>query len=136
MCPGQAVLNAIVDSGLRVILGYNNALRMSNWDQSECVPEQDLIPDWALKQVGEFAQKHNKTSSVVEIGLGFDLWFLPKDMVLPMLENLRQQGLRLVTTHVTRNALMSGFHTGFLIYSHQLTTCARSAVANPHVQLI
>jgi hypothetical protein len=79
-------------------------MRMSKWDADQCVPDQDPIPAWALEQLGDLIGKHNKPTSPVEIALGFDLWFLPKDMVLGIFDSLRQKGLRLVTTHVGRNA--------------------------------
>ncbi len=79
---------------------------MSSWNRQQCVPEQDPVPDWALKQLGELIEKHQQSRSLVEIALGFDLWFLPKDMVLGMFESLRQKGMRLVTAHVGHNAFM------------------------------
>ena len=79
---------------------------MSKWDTTQCIPEQDLIPEWALKQMGDLLEKHNTIGSLVEVAMGFDLWFLPKDMVLGMFDALRRKGLRLVTTHVGQNAFM------------------------------
>ena len=87
---------------------------MTQWDQSSCVPDQDLLPTWAMSQLSDWVKKynhnehHNHTADAaaptVEVGMGFDLWFLPKDVVLPMLTELGEKGLRVLTTHVGCNA--------------------------------
>ncbi|EXJ57058.1 hypothetical protein A1O7_07402 [Cladophialophora yegresii CBS 114405] len=105
-----SALQATIDSGIRAVFGYTVATRMARWDQAQCVPEQDLVPEWAVQQLGDLLENHNNAASLVEIGMGFDLWFLPKDMVLGMFQTLRQKGLRLVTSHVARNAFM-GLHS-------------------------
>lgn len=107
-----SALDATLDSGVRAIFGYTVATRMSQWDQSQCLPEQDIMPAWALRQLGDLIEKHNTSASLVEVGMGFDLWFLPKDMVLGVFETLRQKGLRLVTSHVGRNAFMGELSRG------------------------
>ena len=110
-------------------------MRISRWDQSECQPDQELLPDWALEQLGEFATKHNNSTSLVEVGMGFDFWFLPKDTVLGMFEKLRQKGLRLVTAHCGRNAFMGELPNS--VSCLPLTQIdARSPFAGPDVPLI
>ncbi|KIV85869.1 hypothetical protein PV11_01522 [Exophiala sideris] len=105
-----AALSATVGSGIRSILAYTNPLRMSQWDQSSCIPDQDLLPKWAVSQLSEWLEKYNHNergnavAATVEVGMGFDLWFLPKDVVLPMLTELGEKGLRVLTTHVGCNA--------------------------------
>lgn len=47
--------------------------------------------------------------------MGFDFWFLPKGKVLGMFRYLRSRGLRLVTTHVGRNAYMGEFGFVFIL---------------------
>ncbi|KAJ9615762.1 hypothetical protein H2200_001839 [Cladophialophora chaetospira] len=101
-----SALTATIDLGIRAIFAYTVPTRISKWDKSQCVPEQDLIPEWALKQLGDLSEKHNSPGSLVEVAMGFDLWFLPKDMVLGIFGALRQSRLRLVTAHVGRNAFM------------------------------
>ena len=84
-------------------------MRITQWDQTSCVPNHDILPDWALSQLGDWAEKFNgpqSESTTVEVGMGFDFWFLPKEMVLGMLTKLRGKGLRLLTGHGGRNAFM------------------------------
>ncbi len=52
-----------MDSGIRAVFGYTIPTRMSKWDQLQCVPEQDLIPEWSLKQLGDLSEKHNIAES-------------------------------------------------------------------------
>lgn len=79
---------------------------MAKWDHSQAVSEQDPLPAWALEQLGDLAQEYNsKPDSLVEVAMGFDLWYLPKDMVVGFLDTLGKKGLRLVTSHIERNAL-------------------------------
>ncbi|KIW48384.1 uncharacterized protein PV06_00978 [Exophiala oligosperma] len=104
----NAAISATTDSGIRSIFAYSVPMRMTLWNQTECVPTDDLLPDWAMSQLGDLIEQHNgkrNENATVEIGLGFDLWFLPKDMVLGLLNDLGSKGLRIVTTHVGRNAL-------------------------------
>ncbi|OAL37484.1 hypothetical protein AYO20_03333 [Fonsecaea nubica] len=101
-----SALNATIDSGIRGIFAYSIPMRMSKWDQSQCIPDQDLLPEWALKQIADLAQTHNQPGAMVEIGMGFDFWFLPQEMVLGMLAKLRQSGLRVLTSHAGCNAFM------------------------------
>ncbi|KIW83485.1 hypothetical protein Z517_02730 [Fonsecaea pedrosoi CBS 271.37] len=101
-----SALNATIDSGIRGIFAYSIPMRISKWDQSQCIPDQDLLPEWALKQIAELAQTQNQPGAVVEIGMGFDFWFLPQEMVLGMLAKLRQSGLRVLTSHAGCNAFM------------------------------
>ncbi|KIW91958.1 uncharacterized protein Z519_06940 [Cladophialophora bantiana CBS 173.52] len=107
--PGHATsaLNATLDSGIRAIFGYSIPMRMSKWDQSQCIPDPDLLPEWALSQLAELAEKHNnRPAATVEIGMGFDFWFLPQEMILSIFGKMRESGLRLLTTHVGCNAFM------------------------------
>ncbi|EXJ93224.1 hypothetical protein A1O3_01781 [Capronia epimyces CBS 606.96] len=105
-----SALAGTLDSGIRSIFAYTIPLRMTQWDRSSCVPNQDLLPEWALTQLCDWAEKYNyptsesQATTTVEIGMGFDFWFLPREMVLGMFERLRQKGVRIVTTHVGRNA--------------------------------
>ncbi|KAJ9633285.1 hypothetical protein H2204_007181 [Knufia peltigerae] len=108
MVSANAAISATTDSGIRSIFAYSVPMRMTLWNQTECVPTDDLLPDWAMSQLGDLIEQHNgkrNENATVEIGLGFDLWFLPKDMVLGLLNDLGSKGLRIVTTHVGRNAL-------------------------------
>lgn len=103
-----SVLSATLDSGIRSVFAYSFPTRISQWDHSQCVPSPDILPEWAITQLGDWAEKYNQRAapSRVEIALGFDFYFLPREMVLGIFEQLREKGLRVVTSHIGRNALM------------------------------
>lgn len=44
-------INATVDSGIRAFYCYNYVLRIDKWDMEACIPNQDLMPEWATKQM-------------------------------------------------------------------------------------
>ncbi|KAK5056110.1 hypothetical protein LTR84_012663 [Exophiala bonariae] len=101
----NSALNATIDSGLRSIFAGQVPVRLSHWDEKTCDINTEFLPEWSLDQLSELASKHNRDpKSRVEVGLGFDAWFLPKDLVLGAFQKLKGNGVRLVTSHVTRNA--------------------------------
>jgi cytosine/adenosine deaminase-related metal-dependent hydrolase len=44
-------INATVDSGLRCFYCYSYVLRIDKWDMEQCVPNQDIMPEWATEQM-------------------------------------------------------------------------------------
>lgn len=87
------------------MFAYQVPIRLTQWDETTCGIDTNFLPEWSLDQLSELASKYNgDLKSRVEIGLGFDFWFLPKDQVLGAFRRLRENGVRLVTSHVTRNA--------------------------------
>jgi hypothetical protein len=109
----NSALHGTTDSGIRSIFAPQVPIRLTHWDKTICDINQDFLPDWSLDQLSELATKLNgDRTSRVEVGLGFDAWFLPKDFVLGAFERLRKSGVRLVTTHVVRNAFFGrSLHT-------------------------
>ena len=97
-------LSATASSGLRSFFCYNFTPRVKSWT-TEIVPEKDLIPDWFMKQLGELATQQPFADGRVYLGWAFDLLFLPKEMVVPMYEQVRQLCIKLITTHVVKNAV-------------------------------
>ncbi len=97
-------LSATAASGLRSFFCYNFTPRFKSWT-TEIVPDKDLIPDWFMKQLGELAAKQPFGDGRVYLGWAFDLLFLPKEMVVPLYEQVRKLGIKLITTHVAKNAV-------------------------------
>lgn len=131
-------LDAMLDSGLRAVFGYCVPIRMAKWDQSHAVPEQDPLPGWALEQLGDLAQKYNsRPGLLVEVAMGFDLWYLPKDMVLAFLDTLGKKGLRLVTSHIERNAFFGKFvpeSRVMAFFTRELTSWCKSTGLEPPIR--
>ncbi|CAI7630923.1 unnamed protein product [Penicillium viridicatum] len=98
----SSAVDATADSGIRSIFAYAIPVRMAEWNQSTCVIDEDLMADWAFAQIEQLASKYNtlEPSHRIEIGYGFDWWFLPKEVSLNIFKRLRKSGVRLVTSHV------------------------------------
>jgi hypothetical protein len=45
----------------------------------------------------------------VQIGFGFDDWFLPKEAVVGIFSGLRQAGIKLFTSHYAKNPALGKF---------------------------
>ena len=82
--------------------------RFKSWTK-EVVPDMDLIPDWFMKQLGELAAQQPFGEGRVYLGWAFDLLFLPKEMVVPMYEQVRKFGIKLITTHMVKNAVFGTY---------------------------
>jgi cytosine/adenosine deaminase-related metal-dependent hydrolase len=97
-------LSATASSGLRSFFCYNFTPRLKSWT-TEIVRDMDLVPDWFMKQLEELAAQQPFGDGRVYLGWAFDLLFLPKEIVVPMYEQVRQLGIKLITTHVVKNAI-------------------------------
>lgn len=82
--------------------------RFKSWT-TEVVPDMDLIPGWFMKQLGELAAQQPFGEGRVYLGWAFDLLFLPKEMVVPMYEQVRKLGIKLITTHMVKNAIFGTY---------------------------
>ncbi|KAF5672713.1 amidohydrolase family [Fusarium denticulatum] len=98
----SSAVDATVDSGIRSVFAYAIPVRMAEWNESSCVINNDLMAGWAYSQIEQLASRYNNSESShrVEIGYGFDWWFLPKEVSLSIFKKLRKSGIRLVTSHV------------------------------------
>lgn len=104
-------LSAAASSGLRSFFCYTFTTRFKSWT-TELVPDMSPVPDWSIKQLEELAAQQPFGDGRVYLGWGFDLFFLPKEMVVAMYGQVRKLGIKLITTHVVRNAVfgMRHFH--------------------------
>lgn len=63
-----------------------------------------FMPEWAQSQLVELAAKQPFGHGRVSLGLAFDGYFLPKDEVVALFEQVRGPlGLKLITSHYVRN---------------------------------
>jgi cytosine/adenosine deaminase-related metal-dependent hydrolase len=102
-------LSATASSGLRSFFCYNFTPRFKSWT-TEIVPDMDFIPGWFMEQLEELAAQQPFGDGRVYLGWAFDLLFLPKEMVVPMYEQVRKLGIKLITTHVAKNAIFGKSH--------------------------
>ncbi|KAJ6563570.1 hypothetical protein DFH09DRAFT_1158419 [Mycena vulgaris] len=100
------------------------------------------VPDWASKQLAELAASQPFGDGRVRLGVGFDGYHLPQDVVVSVFESARRMGVKLFTSHYVRGALF-GQHSVVnlldaygLLKSDILLSHASQALPEDAVQLI
>lgn len=99
----QAVA-ATTSSGIRSCFCYTPLLRIKSWTDS-IEPEADLLPPWFYEQLEHLAKDQPFGEGRVHLGLGFDFVFLPKDVVVGLFKKVRAAGVKLITVHLSQNAV-------------------------------
>ncbi|KAF4992233.1 hypothetical protein FDECE_13785 [Fusarium decemcellulare] len=94
---------ATAHSGLRSVYCYVPTVRYKSWNP--LIPYPDIIPTWFSEQMENLAKSQPFGNGRVSLGFGFDLWFLPKDKVIKIWEQVRNLGVKLLTTHYCKNRI-------------------------------
>ncbi|KAF8189549.1 hypothetical protein K438DRAFT_1907333 [Mycena galopus ATCC 62051] len=77
--------------------------------------------DWATKQLAELAANQPFGEGRVRLGVAFDAYYLPKDVVVSLFEHARELGVKLFTSHYLRNPAIFGPHSFVdILYSYGL----------------
>lgn len=63
------------------------------------------MPNWAADQLAELATNQPFGNGRVRLGVAFDHYYLPKEIVISFFETARSLGVKLFTSHYVRNAL-------------------------------
>ncbi|RSL45179.1 hypothetical protein CEP51_016127 [Fusarium floridanum] len=96
-------LSATIASGIRSIFAYSHPPYFTKWDSRTCEPSRDILPDSSMAHIFELAKSQPYGNGRVQIGFGFDYWFLPKEAVVGIFSGLRQAGIKLFTSHYAKN---------------------------------
>ncbi|KAF9893182.1 hypothetical protein FE257_011605 [Aspergillus nanangensis] len=91
-------LQATVSSGIRSIFCYTPTAKIKQW-KPDLVPTNDMLDEWVLQQLDELTLSAPYGDNRVQIGLAFDGWFLPKELVIALYERARRHHAKLITTH-------------------------------------
>lgn len=67
----------------------------------------DVLQEWVLSTLEELASKAPFGNGRVTLGLAFDGFYLPKEIVVDLMTRTKEMGIKLITTHYVRSALMS-----------------------------
>jgi hypothetical protein len=59
----------------------------------------DMFPDWVMSTLVQLASKAPFGNGRVQLGISFDGWFLPQDVVVDFVTIVRSLGVKLITTH-------------------------------------
>ncbi|KAM0547790.1 hypothetical protein ACHAPJ_010251 [Fusarium lateritium] len=64
----------------------------------------DPMPDWFIPVLEKLAATETLTAPDrrVQLGLGFDAWYLPKNQVINLFEKVKSLGVRVITSHYIR----------------------------------
>lgn len=60
-----------------------------------------LIAPWALDLLERLSKKAPFGNGRVRLGIAFDLWFLPKEVLGPLFDKIHALGIKYITTHHT-----------------------------------
>ncbi|KAJ6539893.1 hypothetical protein DFH09DRAFT_1041912 [Mycena vulgaris] len=139
-----SALSATVASGIRSYFCYCPVpqTRAASWTPFEFETPTASVPDWASKQLAELAASQPFGDGRVRLGVGFDGYHLPQDVVVSVFESARRMGVKLFTSHYVRGALF-GQHSVVnlldaygLLKSDILLSHASQALPEDAVQLI
>ncbi|KAJ6606052.1 hypothetical protein DFH09DRAFT_1386467 [Mycena vulgaris] len=102
--PASSAISATVFSGIRSYFCYCPTGRIASWSPFEMAGS--LMPDWVQSQLVDLAAKQPFGNGRVRLGFAFDGFFLPKEMVVGLYEQVRGLSIKLITSHYVRNAIM------------------------------
>ncbi|KAK5044487.1 hypothetical protein LTR84_010768 [Exophiala bonariae] len=99
-------LEASETSGLRSIYAYAIPFRLRRWTKTVAEVEEDLLPEWALNQIEDLAKAGPRADGRIHIGLAFDFYFLPQEVLKSVFHRARTAGVKLITSHAANNAVL------------------------------
>ncbi|KAF3189794.1 hypothetical protein TWF788_009777 [Orbilia oligospora] len=121
----DAALKATAESGIRSVFCYSSAFLISEWDQNSISIDQTPLPDWFLTHLVKLAsQKH--AEGRVEIGFGWDHFFLGEETNKMVFKTVRDAGVKLITTHWVNESPIFGPRS-------TITTMDQQKLAGPDV---
>ena len=92
-----AAITATEVSGLRSIYGYCFNVRVDTWSPFKTIPP--FIAPWAIDHLRQLSQKAPLGDGRVTLGVAFDAWFLPKESLVPLFDDIKTMGIKYLTTH-------------------------------------
>ena len=94
----EAAILATVSSGIRSFFCYTPSSTVNSWSPLDVNP--NVLEPWVLSDLSSLIQKAPFGSNGrVQLGLGFDSWFLPEDATAPLFDIARQGGIKVLTAH-------------------------------------
>ncbi|KAJ7706690.1 hypothetical protein B0H17DRAFT_1156326 [Mycena rosella] len=140
----ESALSATVASGIRSYFCYCPVpqTRAASWAPFKFETSSSSVPDWAATQLADLAAKQPFGNGRVRLGVGFDAYYLPQDVVISIFQNARSAGVKLFTSHYVRNALMGQHSLVNLLDSYGLLkddillSHANQALPEDAIQLI
>jgi cytosine/adenosine deaminase-related metal-dependent hydrolase len=112
-------ISATVSSGIRSIFGYCPTLKVTSWNPVEF--DYQVLAPWVLETFTELglAAPFGENGRVT-LGLAFDLYFLPKDVIISLFSKAKELGVKTITSHFCINAQFSKSSLPALLDSYGL----------------
>lgn len=98
-CEAKAAIAATATSGLRSVYGYCFNIRVDSWSPFTVNPS--FIAPWALDGLEKLSHQAPFGNGRVTLGVAFDGWFLPEELLAPIFEKIKSLGVKHLTTHMT-----------------------------------
>ncbi|KAL6246344.1 hypothetical protein RBB50_006580 [Rhinocladiella similis] len=95
----KAAIAATATSGLRSVYGYCFNIRVDSWSPFTVNPS--FIAPWALDGLEKLSHQAPFGNGRVTLGVAFDGWFLPEELLAPIFEKIKSLGVKHLTTHMT-----------------------------------
>ncbi|KAK6331435.1 hypothetical protein TWF730_004517 [Orbilia blumenaviensis] len=114
----DAALKATVESGIRSVFCYSTVFRVGEWDQESFSIDQNPLPDWFLAHFVKLASQQHANGRV-EIGFGYDLFFVGEETNRAIFKTVRDAGAKLITTHWSNKSPVFGSWSTITIMDKQ-----------------
>ncbi|PNP75957.1 hypothetical protein FNYG_10817 [Fusarium nygamai] len=99
----NAALAATISSGLRSIYCYCPTGRVKTWKPFEM--EEEFLPAWLFEQLTSLCKAGPFANGRVTMGFAFDSFYLPKDVVVGIFNQVRGLGIKIITSHYVPSLL-------------------------------
>ncbi|KAL7758590.1 hypothetical protein ACKLNR_011017 [Fusarium oxysporum f. sp. zingiberi] len=99
----NAALSATISSGIRSIYCYCPIGRVKTW--KPLAMEEELLPAWLFEQLISLCKAGPFANGRVTMGFAFDSFYLPKDVVVNIFNQVRSLGIKTITSHYVPSLL-------------------------------
>ncbi|KAK2595685.1 hypothetical protein N8I77_013710 [Diaporthe amygdali] len=113
-------LSATIASGIRSVFAYSHAPYFTKWDSKTCELSRDIMPESTMAHIFELAKSQPYGNGRVQIGFGFDYWFMPKEAIIGIFSGLRNAGVKLFTSHYAKNPALGSMPLIHTLQSYDL----------------
>lgn len=90
-------IRATVASGIRSVYGYCFTGRVDSWSPFKLDPA--YIAPFALDSLERLAKCAPFGNGRIQLGVAYDGWFLPDEIVIPLFQKIKDLGIKYITTH-------------------------------------
>jgi cytosine/adenosine deaminase-related metal-dependent hydrolase len=102
----KQAIAATATSGLRSYYCYSNNSNVESW-HPELALKQTPWPEHYTDQLLDLARSQPFGNGRIRLGLTWDTWYLPPEMVVPIFKTARENGIKLISCHASRGPTLS-----------------------------